>query len=116
MPRTERRLARSDRSLARAESLALAAHERGWREGNAGRPAVGARYIRSGLRRLGWAEDGGQADEQQVHPAHPALAARMLIALASWESQQGRTEYGLQLLDRAEGLAPADYRGLLQGQ
>ncbi len=40
----------------------------------------------------------------------------MLIALAGWESQQGRTEYGLRLLDRAEDLVPAEYRGLLQGQ
>jgi CHAT domain-containing protein len=116
MSRAERRSARSDRSLARAESLARAAHERGWREGNVGRPAVGARYIRTGLRQLGWAEDGEQPDAQQVHEAHHALASRLLIVLAGWESQQGRTEYGLHLLDRAEGLAPAEYQGLLQGQ
>jgi CHAT domain-containing protein len=116
MSRAERRPARSDRSLARAESLARAAHERGWREGNVGRPAVGARYIRAGLRQLDWAEDGEQPDAQQVHEAHHALASRLLIVLAGWESLQGRTEYGLHLLDRAEGLAPAEYRGLLQGQ
>jgi hypothetical protein len=51
-----------------------------------------------------------------VHEAHHALASRLLIVLAGWESLQGRTEYGLHLLDRAEGLAPAEYRGLLQGQ
>src|SRR5580700_10116476 len=116
MSRAERRPARSDRSLARAESLARAAHERGWREGNVGRPAVGARYIRAGLRQLDWAEDGEQPDAQQVREAHHALASRLLIVLAGWESLQGRTEYGLHLLDRAEGLAPAEYRGLLQGQ
>jgi CHAT domain-containing protein len=116
MPRAERRSARSDSSLARAESLARAAHERGWREENIGRPAASARYIRSGLRQLGWAEDGDQPDAQQVHQAHHALAARLLIVLAASESQQGRTEYGLRLVDRAEGLAPAEYRGLLQGQ
>jgi CHAT domain-containing protein len=116
MTHAERRSARSDSSLARAESLARAAHERGWREGNVGRPAVGARYIRAGLRQLGWAEDDEQPDAQQVHEAHHALASRLLIVLAVWESQQGRTEYGLHLLDRAEGLAPAEYRGLLQGQ
>ena len=31
-----------------------------------GRPAVGARYVRAGLRQLGWAEDGGQPDARQV--------------------------------------------------
>jgi tetratricopeptide (TPR) repeat protein len=108
------RSARSDSSLARAENLARAAHERGWRAGNVGRPAAGARYTRSGLRQLGWAEDAGQSDAQQVHEAHHALASRLLVVLAGWEAQQGRTEYGLRLLDRAEGLAPAEYRGLLQ--
>jgi CHAT domain-containing protein len=112
----ERSSARSESSLARAESLARAAHERGWREGNAGRPATGARYIRAGLRQLGWAEDAAQPDAQRVHEAHHALAFRLLIVLAALESEQGRTEHGLHLLDRAEGLASAENRGLLQGQ
>ena len=60
MPRAERSSDRSDRSLARAESRAREARERGLQAGNAGRPAVGARYIRAGLRQLGWAEDGKQ--------------------------------------------------------
>ena len=30
-----------------------------------------------------------------------------------WESEQGRTEYGLRLLDRAEGLAATENHGLL---
>ncbi len=42
------------------------ARERGLQEGNAGRPAVGARYIRAGLRQLGWAEDGEQPDARQM--------------------------------------------------
>jgi CHAT domain-containing protein len=112
MTLAERRSARSDSSLAHAESLAQAAHERGWREGNAGRPATGARYIRAGLRQLGWAEDAAQPDAQQVHEAHHALAFRLLIVLAALESEQGRTEHGLRLL----GLAEAENRGLLQGQ
>ena len=82
MPRAERRSARSPRSLARAESRAREARERGLREGNAGRPAVGARYARAGLRQLGWTEDGKQPDAQQVHEAHHALAARLLGILA----------------------------------
>ena len=110
MPYAERR---SDRSLARAESRAREARQRGLREGNAGRPAVGARYIRAGLRQLGWREDGEQPDWRQIHEAHHALAARLLGILAEWESMQGRTEYGLRLLDRAEKLAAADDRGIL---
>jgi CHAT domain-containing protein len=116
MPHAERRAARSDSPLVRAESLAREAHERGWREGNAGRPAVGARYIRAGLRQLGWSEDSQQPDARQVHEAHHALASRLLIVLGGWESKQGRTEYGLRLLDRAESLAPAEYQGILQSQ
>ena len=116
MPSAERRSARSDRSLARAESRAREARERGLREGNGGRPAVAARYLRAGLRQLGWREDGKQPDTQQIPDAHQALAARLLVLLAGMESEQGRTDYGLRLLDRAEGLAAADDRGLLLTQ
>ena len=113
MPSAERRSARSDRALARAESRARKARERGLREGNSGRPAVAARYLRAGLRQLGWREDGEQSDTQQVADVHHALAARLLLILSWAESQQGRTDYGLRLLDRAEGLAAVDDRGLL---
>jgi tetratricopeptide (TPR) repeat protein len=112
MPRTERRGGRQPGSLARAESLAREARKRALREGNAGRPAVGARYARAGLRQLGWTEDAGKPDAQ-VHETHRALAARLLGILAEWESKQGRTDYGLHLLDRAEDLAAADDRGVL---
>jgi hypothetical protein len=113
MPRTERRPARSDRSLARAGRLAREARERGLREGNSGRPAVGARHIRAGLRQLGWTEDRTQPGAPGVPEPHRALAARMLGILAEWESEQGRTGYGLSLLDRAEDLAAATDRGVL---
>ncbi len=113
MSRAERRPARSSRSLARAERLARRARERGLREGNSGRPAVGARYIRAGLRELGWTEDGKQPDARQVPEMHHALAARMLGILAQSETEQGRTDYGLNLLDRAEDLVAADERGIL---
>jgi len=109
----ERRSARSGRSPARAELRAREARERGLREGNAGHPAAAARHIRAGLRQLNWAEDGTIPDALQVHEAHHALAARMLGILAESESTQGRTEYGLRLLDRAESLAAADDRGIL---
>ncbi len=113
MPSAKRRSDRSARSLAGAEARAREARERGLREGNAGRPAVGARYIRAGLRQLGWTEEGEQADARQVPEAHHALAARLLLILAGWESKQGRTEYGLRLLDRAESLVAAEDRGVL---
>jgi tetratricopeptide (TPR) repeat protein len=113
MPRAEWRSARPEDSLARAGSLASEARERGLREGNAGRPAVGARYLRAGLRQLGWVEDGKQPDAREVHEVHHALAARLLGTLAQWESELGRTEYGLRLLDHAERLIAADNRGVL---
>ena len=113
MSRAERRSARSSRSPARAERLARRARERGLREGDSGRPAVGARYIRAGLRELGWTEDGKRPDARQVPEMHHALAARMLGILAQSETDQGRTDYGLNLLDRAEDLVAADDRGIL---
>ena len=63
MPRAERRSAQPARSLARAESRAREARRRGLQAANAGRPAAGARYIRAGLRELGWAEDGTVTEE-----------------------------------------------------
>ena len=113
MPRDEPHSTRSGRSLARAESRARDARERALREGSAGRPAVGARYARAGLRQLGWLEDGEPPDARQVHQLHHALAVRLLGILAEGESEQGRTEYGLRLLDRAEGLATAADQGVL---
>src|SRR5919109_1813111 len=113
MPRTGLRPARTGSSLARAESRAREARERGLREGNAGRPALGARYIRAGLRQLGWVEDGDLPDALQIHESHQALAARLLMILAVWESEQGRTAQGLRLLDRAGRLVAADDRGVL---
>jgi len=113
MPPAGLRPARTRTSLARAESRAREARERGLREGNAGRPAVGARYIRAGLRQLGWAEDGDRPDVQRIHASHQALAARLLMILAVWESEQGRTEQGLHLLDRAGRLVAPDDRGIL---
>jgi hypothetical protein len=113
MPRAERCSARSRSSLARAESRAREARQRGLREGNAGRPAMGARYARAGLRQLGWTENGRQPDARQVHEQHYGLAARLLGTLAQWESELGRAEYAFHLLDHAERLTAADDRGIL---
>ena len=116
MPCAERRSHRSADPRARAESRARAARERALREGNAGRPAAGARYVRAGLRELGWAENGGRPDAEQVDAGHHGLAARLLGILAEAEAEQGRTEYGLGLLNRAEDLAAADDRGIVHLQ
>jgi hypothetical protein len=113
MPRAERRSARSRSSLADAETRAREARQRGLREGNAGRPAIGARYARAGLRQLGWTENGRQPDARQVHEQHYGLAARLLGTLAQWESELGRTEYAFCLLDHAERLTASDDRGIL---
>jgi tetratricopeptide (TPR) repeat protein len=116
VPRTKRREAQPAGSLARAERRARAARQRGLEAGNGGRPAVGARYIRAALLQLGWTDEGQQPDARQVPEVHHALVARLLTTLASLEAEQGRTEYGLRLLDRAEPLVAADDRGLLLAQ
>jgi hypothetical protein len=100
-------------ALARAESRAREARQRALQEANAGRPAAGVRYARAGLRHLGWTDDGGQPDTQQVAEAHRALAARLLGIAGQSEADLGRTGYGLSLLDRAESLAAAGDRGVL---
>jgi len=77
----------------------------------AGRPAVGTRHLRAGLRLLGWTAAGDAA-----RATHPALAARLLISLAHGEAEQGRTELGLRLLDEAETLVAPQERGVLLQQ
>ena len=103
-------------SLARAAGRARAAHQRGLQAGSAWRPAVAARQVRAGLLALGWAEDSDLPDTAQLPAAHHALAARLLMSLAHFESEQGRTRYGLRLLDRAEPLAATADRGVLLSQ
>jgi tetratricopeptide (TPR) repeat protein len=97
--------------VSQAERRARQAHRNGQRAGNAGQPAVGARLVRAGLATLGWREDGGGVPEQ-----HTALAARLVITLAHLESELGRADYGLSLLEHAEpAVAPAD-RGIVFSQ
>ena len=101
-----------------AERLARRAHRLAVQAGAAGQPAAGARRLRAGLLALGWDEHGPPLDARAaaVPPGQRALAARMLLSLAHFEAEQGRTGYGRQLLDQAEGLAdPAD-RGILRYQ
>jgi CHAT domain-containing protein len=146
MFRAERRSAQSGGSAAQAENRARDAHHRGLRAGAAGHPTAGARHLRAGLRELGWLEQAAQAKQtaqtaqatqaaqttqaeqaaqakqeeppgaQQLREGHHALAARLLMSLAHLEAEQGRTDYGLRLLDRAEDLAAADDQGVLLSQ
>jgi len=116
MPHTAVGPAQPAASLTRAESRARAAHRRGLQAGSAWRPAEAARQVRAGLLALGWAEDSGLPDTAQLPRVHHALAARLLMSLAHFESEQGRTGYGLHLLDRAEPLAAASDRGVLLSQ
>ena len=90
----------------------MAAQRNGQRAGNAGHPAVGARLVRNGLAELGWRGKDDRAGND-VSAQYRALAARLLITLAHLESEQGRAEYGLGLLDEAGWwVAPPD-RGYL---
>jgi CHAT domain len=99
----------------RAANRARQAYQRGLRAGATGRPAVGARHLRSGLALLGW-DDDEEPGARQVREADRAAAARLLISLAHLEAEQGRTEYGLALLDRAEVMTAPDDRGILLSQ
>jgi hypothetical protein len=115
-----------------AEHQARRALERGVRASNAGRPAVGARLLRAGLATLGWREDAWQAGAWRAgaradtpEGARPvqggpvryrALAARLVISLALMEAEQGRTDYGLQLLAEAEAAVDQSDLGALFSQ
>jgi tetratricopeptide (TPR) repeat protein len=110
MSSAERGSIKADRAASRARE----AYQRGLRAGGSGRPAVGARQLRAGLVLLGWDEE--QPGARQVREADRAVAARLLISLAHLEAEQGRTEYGLALLDRAEDMTAAGDRGILLSQ
>ena len=94
------------------EQRAEAARRNGQRAGNVGHPAVGARLVRSSLAELGWHGEDGQAGND-VPARYRAVAARLLITLANLESEQGRAEYGLGLLDEAEWRVVPPDRGYL---
>jgi tetratricopeptide (TPR) repeat protein len=83
------------------------------RAGAAGQPAIGARRLRSGLAVLGWAEHDERPASVQVAEPHHAQTARLLMSLAHFEGEQGRTEYGMRLLDQAEPLTTDEDRGIL---
>jgi CHAT domain-containing protein/tetratricopeptide (TPR) repeat protein len=96
-----------------AHDRARSAHQAGLRAGAAGQPAMGARRLRDGLTLLGWTEPDERPVADQVEPASRELAARLLMSLAHFESEQGRTEYGMRLLELAEPLTARRDRGIL---
>jgi hypothetical protein len=110
----------AEREQTRAAEVALgrasAAHQRGLRDGAAGHPGIGARHLRAGLAALGWQETVSRTGPAVVPLAHRAFAARLLISLAHLEAEQGRTEYGLDLLEVAEHLTARGDRGILLSQ
>jgi CHAT domain-containing protein len=99
----------------RAARRARALHQRGLQAGAAGRPAAAAGHLRAGLLMLGWADDDENQGNDVRDPDRP-VAARLLISLAHQEAEQGRTDYGLRLLDVAEPMTAADDRGILLSQ
>ena len=88
---------------ARAREL----HERGLEALNRGRPLLGARSLRAGLRLLGWPEPGG------AWPDHRELTFRLLGTLAAAEVARGASDRGFELLDSTEPLITDDNRGVL---
>jgi tetratricopeptide (TPR) repeat protein len=97
------------------EQRAEAAQRNGQRAGNVGHPAVGARIVRRSLAELGWRGNDGHASNG-LPAKYRALASRLLITLAHLESEQGRVEYGLGLLDEAEWCVLPPDRGYLLHQ
>ncbi|WP_410791307.1 CHAT domain-containing protein [Kribbella sp. C-35] len=79
-----------------------------------GRPAVAVRRLRSGLALLSKAEPatGPVADAQ----AAEEVRARLLMSLAWAESERGRVELGLHLLDQAEAVVAEHQRAVLHAQ
>jgi tetratricopeptide (TPR) repeat protein len=77
---------------------------------------MGSRRLRAGLLVLGWEEGREENRDQQLREAHRPVAARLLISLAHLEAEQGRTEYGLRLLDLAEEMTAQADRGILLSQ
>ncbi|GAB3875086.1 hypothetical protein GCM10029964_018300 [Kibdelosporangium lantanae] len=75
-------------------------HQRGLDALNRGRPLVGARALRAGLKLA----------------SEPAMTVRLLNSLAAAEAALGNTEHGFALLDRADALATPATEGLLLQQ
>jgi tetratricopeptide (TPR) repeat protein len=99
MPRVEAEEARG----ARVREL----HARGLEALNRGRPLLGARSLRTGLRLLGW--PGATGSWQ----SHRELTFRLLGTLAAAEVARGNSDRGFGLLDSMDTLITDDNRGVL---
>jgi tetratricopeptide (TPR) repeat protein len=75
-------------------------HQRGLDALNRGRPLLGARALRAGLKLA----------------TDPEMTVKLLNSLAAAEAALGSTEHGFALLDRAEALATPATEGLLRQQ
>jgi hypothetical protein len=89
---------------ARLHAMGLASNENG-------RPDVGVRQLRAGLRVVGGTRVGPGAD-----PALADIRGRLLVSLAWAEAERGRVDLGFQLLDEAETLLPVEQRPVLLAQ
>ncbi len=89
------------------ETRARELHRRGLEALNRGRPLLGARSLRAGLRLLGWPEPWG------AWIGHRELTVRLLGTLAAAEVARGNSDRGFELLDGADTLVTADNRGVL---
>lgn len=88
---------------ARAREL----HTRGLEALNRGRPLLGVRSLRAGLRLLGWPDVAGGWQ------AHRELTFRLLGTLAAAEVACGRSDRGFELLDSMGTLITERNRGVL---
>jgi CHAT domain-containing protein len=82
-------------------------HGRGLEALNRGRPLLGARSLRAGLRLLGW------PDADRAWQAHRELTFRLLGSLAAAEVACGHSDRGFALLDSMGTLITEDNRGVL---
>jgi tetratricopeptide (TPR) repeat protein len=84
-------------------------HQRGVEAANRGRPVLGARHLRAGLRLVGWPGENRTA----AWRALPDLTVRLLSSLAAVEVARGNSALGFELMDSADRLLTEDNRGLL---
>ncbi len=89
------------------EARARELHGRGLEALNRGRPLLGARSLRAGLRLLGWPAPTG------AWAGHRELTFRLLGTLAAAEVARGNADRGFELLDSTEPLITEDDRGVL---
>lgn len=97
------RVAADEAGAARAREL----HGRGLEALNRGRPLLGARSLRAGLRRLGWPAPAG------TWTGHRELTFRLLGTLAAAEVARGNSDRGFELLDGTGALITEQNRGVL---